>query len=322
MAGASGVAWDASVEGAHKLGTVTTQSFRVLRDMVKKAWGGYWQDDCLILSAAISFYAIFSIIPFLLLLFVIWGFFVGSSDTLYGQIDQFAKELVPKIPREVMEDIQTVVVHRNALGGVGVFFLLWVFDAVFYSIAHSFDRIFGSGRKRRYYRMKLLSFAILLFVGLVLYASVHLTMFTSAIRDTGVTILGVHLSRYLADSLSFRSLSYFLMIGVFTAMFLIVPNRKIRFRFALLGGFICVNLWYLAKFAFRWYVTNIAVFNIIYGALGTLIVVVLWIFYSANILLFCAECVSVMQDGWDEREGSGIRDQGSGPTPEPREEGG
>ena len=81
------------------------RTFLCLRDAIKKIWSGYWQDDCLILSAAVSFYAIFSVIPFVFLLFVIWGFFVGSSDTLYGQIDQFAKELVPKVPPEVMEDI-------------------------------------------------------------------------------------------------------------------------------------------------------------------------------------------------------------------------
>jgi membrane protein len=275
--------------------------FLAAGNTIRNVWKAYWKDDCLILSAAISFYAIFSIIPFLFLLFVIWGFFAGSSHTLYGQIDQFARELVPRIPEEVMEDIRTVVEHRAALGGVGIFFLLWVFDAVFYSIAHAFDRIFDSGWKRRYYRMKLLSFATLMFVGFVLYASLYLTMFTSAIRDTGVTVLGMHLSQYLAESLSFRSMSYLLMIAVFTAMFLIVPHRKIRFRFALLGGFLCVNLWYIAKFAFRWYVSNIAVFNIVYGALGTLIVVVLWIFYSANILLISAEFVAVIQNRWDEK---------------------
>ncbi len=287
--------------------------FSLVRDTIKKVWKGYWQDDCLILSAAISFYAIFSVIPFLFLLFVILGFFVGSSSTLYGQILQFARELVPKIPREVMQDVQTVVDHRNALGGVGIFFLLWVFDAAFYSLAHSFDRIFGSGWKRRYYRMKLLSFATLLFVGFVLYASVYLTMLASAIRNTGVRILGVHVSRYLAESLSFRSMSYFLLILASTAMFLIVPHRKIRGRFALLGGFACANLWYLAKFAFVWYVTNIAVFNIVYGALGTLVVLVLWIFYSANILLVSAEWVAVMQNRWDEKtqggEGQRVKDK-------------
>lgn len=275
------------------------RSFLFVRDMVKKVWKDYGRDDCLILSAAVSFYAIFSVIPFLFLLFVIWGYFVGSSETLYAQIVQLATELVPDLPPEVMEDIRSVVDHRHALGGVGVFFLVWVFDVVFYSIAHAFDRIFGSGWKRRYYKTKLLWFATLLLVGLVLYASVYLTLLTSAIRNTGVTILGVHISHYVAQSLSFQSVIYFLMIGVFAAMFLIVPHREIRARFALLGGFLFVNLWYLAKVGFRWYVKNIAVFNIVYGALGTLVVLVLWIFYSANILLISAECVAFLQDEWD-----------------------
>ena len=56
------------------------------------------------------------------------------------------------------------------------------------------------------------------------------------------------------------------------------------------------------------------------GTLGTLVVIVLWIFYSANILLISAVCVSALQDRWDEKAegpGSGGRSQGSGPTPDP-----
>jgi len=68
-----------------------------LRKILRKLWTAYWEDECLVLSAAIAFYAIFSIIPFLFLLFVIWGIFVPSSDMLYEQISQFATELVPDI---------------------------------------------------------------------------------------------------------------------------------------------------------------------------------------------------------------------------------
>ncbi len=276
------------------------QRLLVARDIIRKVWRAYWRDDCLILSAAISFYSIFSVVPFLFLLFVIWGYLVGSSDMLYARIAELARELVPDISPEVLEDIRAAIAHRKALGWVGMFFLLWVFDVVFYSIAYAFDRIFGSGWKRRYYKMKLFSFATLLLAGFVLYASLHLTLFAGAVRKTDVTVFGLHVSLYLAKSLSFRSLIYFLMIGMFTAMFLIVPHRQIRLRFALLGGFLCVNLWYLAKLAFQWYLENIAVFNVVYGALGALIVIVLWIFYSANILLISAECVAVIQDDWEQ----------------------
>jgi membrane protein len=295
------------------------KNMRLAQNVLRGVWDSYWRDECLILSAAVSFYAIFSIIPFVFLLFVIWGVLVGSSDLLYQQIVQFAKELMPDISPQILEDIRTVVAHRKALGWVGILFLVWVFDVVFYSIAHAFDRIFGRDWKRKYYKMKLFSFAALLFVGFVLYASVYLTFIATAIRNTGVMVFGFHLSHYVAGSLTFRSTIYFLLIGVFTALFLILPHKQIRLRYALFGGLLCVNLWYLAKIAFRWYLENIAVFNIVYGALGTLIVIVLWIFYYANILLISAECVAVIQNRWEnrlkEREGIGTGTNRSPPAP-------
>jgi len=275
--------------------------------LVGHIWRGYWRDECLILSAAISFYAIFSIIPFLFLLFVIWGFLVGSSEMLYGEIAQFANALFPEIRPEILEDIRSVVEHRSALGWLGVGFLVWIFDAVFYSIAHAFDRIFGSGRRRKYYQMKLFSFAFLLLAGFTLYASIHLAFLATAIRNTSLTILGIQVSEYIANSFSFRSGIFVILVAVFTAMFRIVPRASVRFFDALLGGLLCAVLWTLARNAFHWYVDNVAVFNVVYGTLGTLVVVVLWIFYSANIVLICAEFVSALsrrgEDGPQEDAG-------------------
>jgi membrane protein len=273
----------------------------LLGKIVRAVWQSYWRHDCLILSAGISYFTIFSVIPFLFLLFVIWGFFAGSSDTLYQQIVQFAVTLVPEISQSVLDDIQTVVLQRGTLGWVGIFFLFWVFDLVFYFIVHAFDRIFGKGRRRRYYRMKIASFAILLFACAVAYLFVQLTVLATAIRTTHVVVLGFDLSYYVAESLSFSYWVYFFLIAVFTLMFWILPATQVRLPFALIGAVLFVNLWYLAKIAFHWYVKNIAVFNIIYGTLGTLVVVVLWIYYSANILLVSAECVARSQEIWGAR---------------------
>lgn len=273
--------------------------------LIGQIWRGYWQDDCLILAAAISFYAIFSIIPFLLLLFVIWGFLVGSSDTLYGEIVRFGNVLFPEISPEILEDIRSLVEHRSALGWVGMGFLIWIFDVVFYSIAHAFDRIFGSGGRRKYYKGKLFSFAVLLLAGFILYVSVHIALLATAIENSGFTFQGFHLSEYVAGSFSFRSGVFVILVGVFTAMFSIVPRVQVRLSAACLGGLLCAVLWSLARLAFHWYVENVAVFNIVYGTVGTFLVVVLWIFYSANILLICAEFVAALnrrgQEGTRER---------------------
>ncbi len=264
----------------------------------KAVWKGYWKDECLILAAAISFYAIFSVIPFLCLVLVIWGFFLGSSDAMFAQIVQFATALVPEISQEVLNDIRGVVEHRSALGGFGIIFLFWIFDVVFYSVVHAFDRIFNREGKRKYYKVKLYSFASLIVVGLIVYMSIYLSFFVALVKDTGVTIGGINISKFVAQSLSLEYLTVLLVLIVFTTAFRIIPHTQVKLLYAALGGGLCTALWYVSKVAFHWYIENIAVFNVVYGTLGTLIIVVVWIFYSANILLVSAEFVSVIQRRW------------------------
>lgn len=264
-----------------------------------KIWRAYWRDEVLILSAAVSFYAIFSVIPFLFLLFLLWGYLMGSSDTLYGQIVQYANALFPEIRPEILDDLRAVVEHRSTLGWVGIGFLVWIFDAVFYSIAHAFDRIFGSESRRRYYRMKLFSFALLILVGLVLYASIHAAVLATIIRSSSVRIFGVRVPQYLFGSVGFRAGVFGILVGTFTVLFRVVPRVPVRFTVALAGGILCAVLWSLARVGFHWYVTRVAVFNVIYGTLGALVVLVLWIFYCANILLVCAECVALWNGNKD-----------------------
>jgi len=273
----------------------------LLWELARKVGKAYWQHDCMILAAAISYFAIFSVIPFLFLLFVIWGFFAGSSELFYEQIVRFARTMVPDISAEVLRDIQTVVSHRGALGWVGILFLFWIFDLVVFSVAHAFDRIFGKGKRRRAYRMKIASFAALLFACAAVYFFMQLAVLASAVRSTHIVLAGADLSALLAESLSFSAWVYFLMIAVFTGMFWILPTRPVRLLFALAGGVLFVNLWILAKFAFHWYVTDVAVFNVVYGTLGALVVIVLWIYYSANILLLSAEFVARFQEVWESR---------------------
>jgi len=203
-----------------------------------------------------------------------------------------------------------VVEHRSALGWVGIGFLVWIFDAVFYSIAHAFDRIFGSESRRRYYRIKIFSFALLILVGLVLYASIHVAVLATMIRSSSVRIFGVPVPQYLFGSLAFRAGVFLILVAAFTVLFRIVPRVPVRLPVALAGGVLCAALWSLARVAFHWYVTRVAVFNVIYGALGALVVLVLWIFYCANILLICAECVALWNGN---KDGSAQEVLASGP---------
>jgi YihY family inner membrane protein len=71
-----------------------------------------------------------------------------------------------------------------------------------------------------------------------------------------------------------------------------IPNTSISSRHALAGGASCAFLFELAKHFFTWYIGRSSQYNVIYGSLEAIVILVVWAFYSSSILLFCAEVVS------------------------------
>jgi len=83
---------------------------------------------------------------------------------------------------------------------------------------------------------------------------------------------------------------------VFVLCYLILPDRRIGWRPALIGGVAAGMLWELAKQGFAFYVANFVDYNSIYGSLGGLVILVMWVYLSAVMLLLGAEVASVSAD--------------------------
>ena len=75
----------------------------------------------------------------------------------------------------------------------------------------------------------------------------------------------------------------------------IIPNKKIHFKTALQTAFFTSLFWEVAKQCFGWYVVNVGRISLIYGSLGTLIMFVLWVYYSSAILIFGGEIAHVLE---------------------------
>jgi membrane protein len=82
------------------------------------------------------------------------------------------------------------------------------------------------------------------------------------------------------------------MVLFFTIVYKVIPTEKISFGHAFVGSAIFSALMEIAKHFFTWYVSNYTRYNVIYGSLETVVILVIWVFYMALILLFCAELIS------------------------------
>ena len=266
------------------------------RGVLKEAITSFIVNGDFNMSAAIAFYAMFSHIPILLLLVSGAGFFLehygGSLNTFYEMLSG----ITPALGLEFEKEISALERRRGLIGGVGIFVLLWSASLVFSSIEFAFNIIFNVEKQRSFIRSRLISLSMIILGVAVLVGSIILTTIAQTAKVYSVIIGGVDLTRFFMESLFFQYLlPFFLLALTFSMIYLILPRVKVRFTDAILGGMLCSFFFEGAKYLFTWYVRNLGEHSLIYGSLGALVVIILWFFYVASIILFCAEVIAAEQ---------------------------
>ena len=274
------------------------------------------QDDCFTLSLAVSFVFLLSIIPFATLSIIIVDFvqkLLFSQADWTGQLTEIlADEMNQVIPFVSREWMKSHVINSNAHGSFRVinFLMLPIISGlIFKTLETSYRKIFQLPARHLlfgqavYVTMSI--FAVLLF---------FITNFTWIIMSTSITRLlnTINKTPYLdhfyqlvvisANSLQINGASVLVMSGFFLVTVKLFLNVKIKLRYQILAGLIFCLLWIVARNFFGFYVQNITEVNLLYGSLSSVILLLMWIFYSSMALLFSIEVLYVLHCGnWQYR---------------------
>ncbi len=270
---------------------------------IGKTGRGFYQDDGHIMAAAIAFYAILSLIPFLLLLLSFAGYLLShfqqdytSQEELFNHLLTYVQAVVPFLGEDVMARLQGMVSNRQAYGLTGIVVLLITSGLVFRTLELAFARIFKTRRRRSMLVSQLFFVAFLLALGLLFLLAHYLGVITSTFATARNVNLGARLQEILSASPLLRiSVTVLIATLVFVVLLKYFTKERVRIQYAFYGGLLFSVLWMLAIRAFAYYLSHIARFSLLYGSLATLAIIVVWIFYSALVLLLCAEFTCVLQ---------------------------
>jgi membrane protein len=262
-------------------------------DILWEARRSFVRDGCMNLSAAIAFYSILSLIPFLFLLVSGASLILGSSDAAYLMVINFINQVIPKTGLLIFKEVQTVSQRAGVLGWVGLFSLLWTASVIFSSLEYAMGVVFRVERRRSFMKSRFMAFAMVPACGAIFFLSLIVTAAARIMANLQIPLWGIN----LGDSHFFKFLvAYFLpylvLAAGFTSIYKLVPNTTVSLRHALAGGASCALLFEGAKHFFTWYIANYSKYGVVYGSLEAIVILVLWTFYSSSILLFCAEVVS------------------------------
>lgn len=267
-----------------------------------------WTDDkALSLSAALAYYTVFSLAPLLIIVVAVAGFFWG------GKSAAVQRELIGQIAGLVGQDSADFVgqmlenADRPGSGGVvatvvGVATLLFASTAAFAQLQDSLNTIWEVKTDPNYgikgvIKTRVLSLGLVLTIGFLLLVSLVLTVAIAAISG----VLGGDGSLEPLWQLINTVVSLGVITLLFAMIFKYLPDVEIAWRDVWVGAAVTAVLFVLGKLAIGLYLGSSTVAST-YGAAGSLVILLLWVYYSAAILFFGAEVTQV----YARRYGSGI----------------
>lgn len=254
------------------------------------AKSGSWQ------AAALSYYAIFSVFPLVLLLAVAIGSIVGPAVAQ----EQIANGLSIFLPESTVVDIQgaldNALEQSSSFGLVAVVGLLWAATGLFSNITMAIDSIFDVPTSRSIWRQRLLA----LIMGLVLVVLVLMSFLTSGVLRLFSVLLLDRPSVWVSIGTFFLPLG--LDIVIFALLFRYVPSRYVSWDAIWPAALLGAMGWELAKTLFEWYLGNLAQYSAIYGGIATGIVLLFWAYLIASIFLLSAQICAQVNEWLHERE--------------------
>jgi membrane protein len=257
-----------------------------------------WDDDrAMSLAASFAFYTLLSLAPLLVIA-------VSGAALFYGQEaarGEISAQLSTVVGTEPAHALQAILASARASSsgvlGTVVGFVVLFFGAsgMFTELQSALNAVWSVQTKpgrgvRGLVRDRLLAFLMVIGAAVVLFASLLLSAVLSAVGTfVGDTLPGGATVWQVASTL----VSFVLTIGLFTSIFKILPDAKVPTRDALAGAATAALLFTLGKWVLGVYIGK-ASFSSAYGAAGSFVALVVWIYYSAQILLLGAELAQVV----------------------------
>lgn len=248
-------------------------------------------------AAAIALYAILSMIPLLVLTLIAISSFFGAHPALQADLIETVHRYYPGFSGDLLRQLGQIEVKRHFLGWVGILSLIWLSSMIFNALETALSIIFRSRKSRNYLVSKLLAISMIPMAWAIGIASIGVAYVAALLARQPLLIKGVPFVIPVLQGLLVRNVLPWLVTTVFFALiYKLIPTGRVAWRSALIGGAVFAVLMEVAKYLFSWYVSRYTYrYNIIFGSLETVVILVLWVFYIATILLFCAEIISSYQ---------------------------
>jgi membrane protein len=247
------------------------------------------EDNVTLLAAGVAFYAMLAIFPAIIAVVTVYGM-VADPAQVESQVSEFAKSLPSGADQLLTTQLENVTSAGRQSLSIGLVLsllaVLWSASSGVQGLVKGLNLVYDERESRGF--LKLRGLSLLLTLGAILMAVVAIALvavFPAVIGDLGLGQAGE-----LAASIARWVVLALLVLSALAVLYRHAPDRaNPRWRWVSGGAVVALVLWLLGSIGFSWYVDNFGKYNQTYGALAAVIILLLWLFLSAFVVLLGAE---------------------------------
>lgn len=246
------------------------------------------------LGSQLAFFFLLSLFPLLIFIMTLLPFLNLDQAQIYLFIQDYAPESVSLLIKNTLGDIL-----KNRNGGlltIGIFATIWSASKGMNALTIALNRSYFTEDKRSFLVARGMSIVFTVMLIGVLIVALVLPVFGQQIGIVVFSAFGFEANfMNLWNSLRW-SIPPVLIFFVFTIIYWVVPNVKIRLKSVLPGALFATVGWILTSFAFSFYVNNFGSYSSTYGSIGAIIVLMMWLYFSAIILMLGGQVNAVIME--------------------------
>ncbi len=261
-------------------------------DFTKAVYRRFVDDDCFLKAAAIAYFGVFSLSP-LLLFTVAAAAYLLPTPSVQSQVENLIHFYAPGSADFIARNLDSLVDMRSQLGAIGVVGLAWVSSAVFTVMTRSLNQVWGVEEDTSFLRTTLVGILVVLTLGFFMLLSVGISTFSEILRAYEAEFVAQWGVTPLTDTplwrIGERLIPLLLTFVVFLIIYRFFPAKRLRIVTVLPGALLGMVAFEAAKIIFVSYLKRVSHYELLHGSLTTMVLLLMWIYIGAVILLVGAE---------------------------------
>lgn len=255
---------------------------------------GFSANQGLLLSGAVAYYTLLTIVPMFALILVSLSQF-QETQPLLDTLKEYLALITPDQSEALTMQISAFLENWKTVGLMGLLLLLFFSSFAFTSLEKAMSVIFFHrvAIHRRHFLISAIipyCYILLLAVGMFLVSTISGSLHSLDTRS--VAVLGYHWSLGGIETVLIYALGIVGEVLLLTSLYLVMPVGKLSLRHALIGGVTAALLWEITRHILVWYFSTLSLVNVVYGAFATVIIILLSLEAAAIIVLLGAQVIA------------------------------